>query len=216
MIFSPTGGLNLGFIFVYHNRSGVKVFPSFFRQIERGAPDIFSIKWHRPIDFTSHMISRSSAGRRTGAFYCMMVCRGPFGYKTPVFRRWTPNRQTRVGSVKKHFFSGHKVMPSLPSILKLPWPQGTFPLTRRARSILSAGRSETFYSVAGQSISTSPWREPPRLCPAAGGAHRRSPGAAGQTGTDALSHRTWSPESWTSRPLPGGPSRMTCSAVILP
>jgi hypothetical protein len=33
MIFSPTGGLNLGFIFVYHNRLSVKVFPSLFRQI---------------------------------------------------------------------------------------------------------------------------------------------------------------------------------------
>ena len=139
MIFSPTGGLNLGFIFVYHNRSGVKVFPSFFRQIERGAPDIFSIKCHRPIDFTSHMISRSSAGRRTGSFCCMMVRRGPFGYKTPVFRRWTPNRQTRVSSVKKHFFSGHKVMSSLPSILKLPWPQGTFPLTRPGQVYLVGG-----------------------------------------------------------------------------
>jgi len=56
MIFSPTGGLNFGTIFVYHNRPGVKVFPSLFRQIERGASDIFSIKWHRLIDFTSQMI----------------------------------------------------------------------------------------------------------------------------------------------------------------
>jgi hypothetical protein len=72
MIFSPTGGLNFGFIFVYHNRPGVKVFPSLFRQIERDASDIFSSMRHRLIDFTSQMISRSSAGRRTGAFCCMV------------------------------------------------------------------------------------------------------------------------------------------------
>ncbi|MGA9264112.1 MAG: hypothetical protein WBV95_19265, partial [Desulfobacterales bacterium] len=69
-------------------------------QIERGASDIFSIKWHRLIDFTSQMISRSSAGRRTGAFCSMMPCQGPFGYKPPVFSRWTPNRRKRIGSAE--------------------------------------------------------------------------------------------------------------------
>ena len=139
MIFSPTGGLNLGIIFVYHNRLGVKVFPSLFRQIVRGASDIFSIMRHRPIDSTSQMISRSSAGRRTGAFCCMVSCQGPFGYKLPVFRRWTPNRRKRIGSAKKLFFSGHKIMPSLPSILKLPWSQGTFPVTPPRQVYLVGG-----------------------------------------------------------------------------
>ena len=50
MIFSPTGGLNFGYIFVYHNRLGVKVFPSLFRQIVRVAPDLFPSMRHRPID----------------------------------------------------------------------------------------------------------------------------------------------------------------------
>jgi hypothetical protein len=50
MIFSPTGGLNLGPIFVYHNRLGVKVFHSLFRRIVGNAPDLFHTMRHRPID----------------------------------------------------------------------------------------------------------------------------------------------------------------------
>jgi len=49
MIFSPTGGLNLGFIYLYHIRLCVKVFPSLFRQIVRGAPDLFPAMRHRTV-----------------------------------------------------------------------------------------------------------------------------------------------------------------------
>jgi hypothetical protein len=60
MIFSPTGGLNFGFIYLYHNRLSVKVFPSLFRQIVWGAPDFFPTMRHRTVD--PHR--GRSAGRR--------------------------------------------------------------------------------------------------------------------------------------------------------
>jgi poly(A) polymerase len=61
------------------------------------------------------------------------------GYKLPVLRRWTPNRRTRTGSAKKLFFSGHEIMPSLPSNLKLVWLRETFPVTRPRRVYLVGG-----------------------------------------------------------------------------
>jgi tRNA nucleotidyltransferase/poly(A) polymerase len=69
----------------------------------------------------------------------MISGRSHFGYKPPVFRRWTQNRRTRVGSVKILFFSGHKIMPSLPSILKLPWSRETFPVTLPRQVYLVGG-----------------------------------------------------------------------------
>jgi tRNA nucleotidyltransferase/poly(A) polymerase len=131
MTFSPTGGFNLGDIFVYHNRLGVKVFPSLFHQIVSDASEIYFIMRHLPIGAASLLMSRSTAGRRTDVFCGMVPYRGPFGCRQPTFCRRTPSRWKRVCSAIKLFFSSHKVeiMPSLPATLKLPWPRGTLPVT---------------------------------------------------------------------------------------
>ena len=48
-----------------------------------------------------------------------------------------PTETDRFG--KKLFFSGRKIMPSLPMILKLPWSRGTFPVTPRRQVYLVGG-----------------------------------------------------------------------------
>ena len=100
MIFSPTGGLNLGCIFVYHNRLSVKVFPSLFRQNCMGF--VRSFHHHAAPDYrsTSRTISRSSIGGRTGGICCMISDDTHCGCMLPAFDRWTPNLRAQVVSVK--------------------------------------------------------------------------------------------------------------------